>query len=102
FAPNGVPEDARPAMHAFLLDRYRHVLEQRGFDVRNVRAVVQQLGFEHLNPSDALKRLEALPEFTDSTDFQKLAVAFKRVKNIARELPDSISAAAETTLPPLA
>ena len=40
-------------------------------------------------PADALSRLEALPEFTESPDFQKLAVAFKRVKNIARELPDA-------------
>ena len=54
---------------------------------RNVRAVLQETGFEQLNPADALKRLEALPEFTDSPDFQKLAVRFKRVKNIAQELP---------------
>ena len=64
--------------------------------------MVQQLGFEHLNPSDALKRLDVLAEFTDSADFQKLAVAFKRVKNIARELPESVYAAAERTPPPLA
>ena len=75
-------------MHEFLLDRYRYVLEQRGFDVRNVRAVLQETGFARLSPADALRRLEVLPEFTDSQDFQKLAVAFKRVKNIARELPD--------------
>ena len=37
-----------------------------------------------------------LPEFTASPDFQKLAVAFKRVKNIARELPDASSAASDT------
>ena len=89
------PAESRQAMHAFLLDRYRYVLEQRGFDVRNVRAVLQETGFEHLNPADALRRLEALPEFTDSADFQKLAVAFKRVKNIARELPDVEYLAAE-------
>jgi glycyl-tRNA synthetase beta chain len=62
------------------------VLEQRGFDVRNVRAVLQERAYLTLGPSDALKRLQALPEFTVSPDFQKLAVAFKRVKNIAREL----------------
>ena len=76
-------------MNEFLLDRYRYVLEQRGFDVRNVRAVLQETGSRRLSPADALKRLEALPEFTVSPDFQKLAVAFKRVKNIARELPDA-------------
>jgi glycyl-tRNA synthetase beta chain len=96
------PAESRQAMHAFLLDRYRYVLEQRGFDVRNVRAVLQETGFEHLNPADALRRLEALPEFTGSADFQKLAVAFKRVKNIARELPDVEYLAAEKQDAPLA
>jgi glycyl-tRNA synthetase beta chain len=95
------PADARQAMNAFLLDRYRYVLEQRGFDVRNVRAVLQEAGFAHLSPADALKRLEALPEFTVSADFQKLAVAFKRVKNIARELPEDQFQDAEKADPPL-
>jgi glycyl-tRNA synthetase beta chain len=99
FAPldQWTPE-ARQAMNEFLLDRYRYVLEQRGFDVRNVRAVLQESGFAHLSPADALKRLEVLPEFTGSPDFQKLAVAFKRVKNIARELDNATSTVAE---PPL-
>ena len=80
------PVESVEAMAAFLLERYRYVLEQRGFDVRNVRAVLQATGFATLNPADALGRLEALPEFTESADFRRLAVAFKRVKNIAREL----------------
>lgn len=92
------PAENRRAMNEFLLDRYRYVLEQRGFDLRNVRAVLQESGFTRLSPSDALKRLEALPEFTGSTDFRKLAVAFKRVKNIARELPEAINGTSE---PPL-
>jgi glycyl-tRNA synthetase beta chain len=94
--------ESRLAMNEFLLDRYRHVLEQRGFDVRNVRAVLQETGFVRLSPADALKRLEALPEFTVSPDFQKLAVAFKRVKNIARELGDGDFATAEQQDSPLA
>jgi glycyl-tRNA synthetase beta chain len=81
-----LPAEHLTAMLAFLLERYRYVLEQRGFDVRNVRAVVQEGRFAELAPSDALKRLAVLPEFTASADFQKLAVAFKRVKNIAKEL----------------
>src|SRR5688572_7782315 len=96
------PAENRQAMTDFLLERYRYVLEQRGFDVRNVRAVLQESGFAQLSPADALKRLEALPEFTVSSDFQKLAVAFKRVKNIARELPDADHAAGDKQDPPLA
>ncbi len=37
------PREQRQAMTAFLLDRYRYVLEQRGFDMRNVRAVCRRL-----------------------------------------------------------
>ena len=103
FAPfDEWPAEHRLAMDAFLLERYRYVLEQRGFDVRNVRAVLQETGYRHLSPADALKRLEVLPEFTASTDFQKLAVAFKRVKNIARELPDGDAEAADKADAPLA
>ncbi|MCM3880782.1 MAG: glycine--tRNA ligase subunit beta [Vicinamibacterales bacterium] len=98
FAPiDQWPVESRQLMEGFLLDRYRYVLEQRGFDVRNVRAVLQEGRFTHLNPADALKRLEALPEFTGSADFQKLAIAFKRVKNIAREISDAEFEALEQT-----
>ena len=33
--------------------------------------------------------LEVLPEFTGTPEFQQLATAFKRVKNIARELTEA-------------
>jgi glycyl-tRNA synthetase beta chain len=94
--------DHREAMNAFLLERYRYVLEQRGFDVRNVRAVLPESAYRNLSPADALKRLEVLPEFTASPDFRKLAVAFKRVKNIARELGDSEAEQADRSDPRLA
>jgi len=78
------PDGSVSDMMAFLVERYQYVLEQRGYDIRNVRAVVR---FEE-SPVDAKRKLEVLPEFTASADFQKLAVAFKRVKNIAREAGD--------------
>ena len=71
---------------AFLLDRLRYVLEARGFDVRNVRAVTHQ-PLDLIRPLDARRKLEVLPEFTETPDFRTLATVFKRVKNIARELP---------------
>jgi glycyl-tRNA synthetase beta chain len=80
-------EDERVASHfmnQFLLDRYRFVLEQRGFDIRNVRAVTHNPFQE--SPVDAWKKLQVLPEFAASEEFRKLAIAFKRVKNIAKEL----------------
>ena len=71
----------------FLLERLRFLLEERGFDVRNVRAVTHR-PVDELNPLDARRKLEVLPEFTDTVDFLKLALLFKRVKNIAREFND--------------
>ena len=66
------------------------MLEQRGYDPRNVRAVTH--GEVHaISPLIARRKLEVLPEFTSSADFTQLATAFKRVRNIARELPAGAS-----------
>ena len=75
----------RPAN--FLLERLRYLLEARGFDVRNVRAVTHESP-DKIRPLDARRKLEVLPEFTDTTEFRTLATLFKRVKNISRELRD--------------
>ncbi len=76
---------SRPA--TFLLERLRYLLEARGYDVRNVRAVTHESP-DTLRPLDARRKLEVLPEFTDTADFRTLATLFKRVKNIARELDE--------------
>jgi glycyl-tRNA synthetase beta chain len=89
FSESGMIPDGLATLWAFLLERYRYLLEQRGFEVRNVRAVVHEDSVQQLNPLSARLELEALPEFTESPDFRQLAVAFKRVRNIARELPDA-------------
>jgi glycyl-tRNA synthetase beta chain len=72
--------------HAFWNDRIRYVLEQRGSAREHVNAV-QAVG-DDLSPLTARRKLEALPEFVESPEFRQLAVTFKRVKNIARELKD--------------
>jgi glycyl-tRNA synthetase beta chain len=84
------------ALETFLIDRLRYVLEQRGFDSRNVRAVTHGRADE-IRPLVARRKLEVLPEFTSSRDFTQLATAFKRVRNIAREL----AAGASEDLSPL-
>lgn len=86
---------------AFFEDRLRYVLEQRGDDVRNVRAVTFER-VDLVSPLRARYMLQVLPEFTSSPDFQRLATAFKRVKNIAKELPESAFDAAEQSGPALA
>lgn len=96
--PGAAPEsaDAAERLQQFLLERLRFVLEQRGHDVRNVRAVTQPWpSWRAVAPLDARRKLEALAEFTGSADFQQLAALFKRVRNIARSLSDDEFAAAE-------
>ena len=84
---------------AFVLDRLRYMLEERGFDRRNVRAVTHE-PLDEIRPLDARRKLEVLPEFADTADFRTLATLFKRVKNIARELtgPDAPDAPFEAVL----
>jgi glycyl-tRNA synthetase beta chain len=69
---SGIASDGLSTLWAFILERYRYVLEQRGFDVRNVRAVVHEGSVQDLNPLSARLELEALPEFTESPDFRQL------------------------------
>ncbi len=93
--------EAAGTVGGFLAERLEYLLQQRGYDVRNVRAVVRGRGLAALRPAEALRKLEVLPEFIGSPDFAKLAVAFKRVRNIARELADDEFERAEAEAPAL-
>jgi glycyl-tRNA synthetase beta chain len=73
---------------SFMADRVRFVLEQRGYDARNVRAVTHG-GVADSSPLVAKRKLETLPEFTETEAFRQLAMLFKRVKNIAKNLDAS-------------
>ena len=84
-------DDWQPGLYEFLLDRLRYVLEQRGFDVRNVRAVTAGEA-SGISPLQARRKVEVLPELAESADFAQLAVLFKRVRNIARNLSDGAGA----------
>ena len=83
-----VTEKPDEAFWAFMRDRIRFVLEQRGYDPRNVRAVTHA-EITELSPLVAKRKLEVLPEFTETTEFRQLAVLFKRVRNIAKNLEAS-------------
>ena len=83
-----VSEKADDSFWDFMRDRVRFVLEQRGYDSRNVRAVTHFRATE-LAPLVAKRKLEALPEFTETTEFRQLAILFKRVRNIAKNLDAS-------------
>jgi glycyl-tRNA synthetase beta chain len=92
-APSSQPAAlSRPALDdafwSFMADRVRFVLEQRGYDPRNVRAVTHG-GVADGSPLVAKRKLETLPEFTETEAFRQLAMLFKRVKNIAKNLDAS-------------
>ena len=73
------------AYEGFWHERLRYALEQRGYAHEVVKAATSQA---EINPLRARRLAEALQAMRASADFQKLAVLFKRVKNIARERKD--------------
>ncbi|MPZ19663.1 MAG: glycine--tRNA ligase subunit beta [Luteitalea sp.] len=79
---------AESALATFLVERLRYLFERRGYRYDEINAVVPADGeLGGLSPLAARRRLEALRALRGSQDFEALAVLFKRVKNIARELP---------------
>ena len=79
---------ASEAALAFAVERVRFALEQRGFAVEVVRAATPG---GDVNPLRARRIAEAIQGIRGSEDFQALAVLFKRVKNIAKELKSDAS-----------
>ncbi len=85
FAGRGADAGAGGLALGFWVERVRFALEQRGFPVEVVRAVTSGAD---VAPLRARRLAEALQKMRTSEDFQALAVLFKRVKNIARELAE--------------
>jgi glycyl-tRNA synthetase beta chain len=79
-------ESAEADLRAFFGERLQFALESRGFDRRNVRAVLAAPDALDATPAVDLERnLAALREFAATPPFRQLATAFKRVRNIARD-----------------
>jgi glycyl-tRNA synthetase beta chain len=87
------PDEVRSALVQFLLERFQYVLESRGFPPEEVKAVLQadEAGATSVralaDPLDAARRVAALHRVrADSReDFEALAAAFKRARNILSE-----------------
>jgi glycyl-tRNA synthetase beta chain len=94
-------EGEQNGLWTFLRERVQFVLESRGYDVRNVRSVTHEPA-PRLSPLTARRKLEVLPEFTDSPEFRQLATLFKRVRNIAKNLDAAEADRAERESRPLA
>src|SRR5206468_4195938 len=78
-------KDVQAALEAFFLDRLRYVFTARGFSADEVEAVLGAREPDALDdPFEAWQRVQALSRVRREAgeDFDHLAVAFKRAKNI--------------------
>jgi glycyl-tRNA synthetase beta chain len=64
-------------------DRLAYLLEQRGFDIRSVRAVLHA-DIADTSPLEAKRKLEALTQMAGSPSLLGVATLLKRVKNISK------------------
>jgi glycyl-tRNA synthetase beta chain len=80
--PFGGVGDSMGPLAAFIGDRLAYLLEQRGFDVRSVRAVMHQ-GID-VSPLEARLKAEALKQAGSSPALHGVAQLLKRVKNITK------------------
>jgi glycyl-tRNA synthetase beta chain len=88
---------------AFVTERLRYLFERRGFRYDEINAVLS--ADAHGGAAGALpvpllarRKLDALQGIRQSADFAALAAAFKRVKNIARDLPAEAQAMDDAAL----
>jgi glycyl-tRNA synthetase beta chain len=81
--PFGGFVDSPEPLFGFMRDRLAYLLEQRGFDVRSVRAVIH-VAIERLSPLEARRKLEALAQMAGSQALLGVATLLKRVKNITK------------------
>src|SRR5687767_1110315 len=93
--PLGGYQDAAEQLFGFMSDRLAYLLEQRGFDVRAVRAVMHG-SVERVSPHEAKRKLEALAQMTGSEALLGVAALLKRVKNITKGIAAPASLAAVT------
>ncbi len=94
--PNGVITDsAVQDLHAFILERLKSYLKEKGFEPDEIDAVVS------LNPTrldQVLPRMKALKEFRALPQAQALAAANKRIRNILRQAGGTSAATLNASL----
>jgi glycyl-tRNA synthetase beta chain len=89
--------EVQSALEEFLLERLRYVLGARGHAADEVEAALGAREPDALDdPREALLRLRALSRVRAEVpeDFEQLAVAFKRARNIAGEVAGEVDPAA--------
>ena len=91
--PFGGYGDASAPLLSFMGDRLAYLLDQRGFDVRSVRAVMHA-GIERVSPLEARRKLEALAQMAGSQALLGVATLLKRVKNITKGVSSAVPGSA--------
>jgi glycyl-tRNA synthetase beta chain len=99
--PFGGFGDSADPLFSFMKDRLAYLLEQRGFDVRAIRAVTHG-PLAEVSPYEARRKLEALAQMTGSAALIGVATLLKRVKNITKGIhaPPSLAAATPSLTEP--
>jgi glycyl-tRNA synthetase beta chain len=88
----GLSDESQQALNTFLRERAIYLFEQRGHDIRNVRAVVPER-LHAFNVVEARRTLEALVQMSGSDALRGVAALFKRVKNISKNVTPPASLA---------
>ena len=78
-------EQAASALNTFVRERVAYLFQERGFDVRNIRAVLH--AWPQTDVLESRLKLEALAHMSGSAELQGVATLFKRVKNITKDVP---------------
>lgn len=89
----GAGGDGWAPLLSFMSDRLAYLLEQRGFDIRSIRAVMHG-GVEGVSPLEARRKLEALAALSGSEALMGVATLLKRAKNITKGVAAPASASA--------
>ena len=76
---------AGSSLFTFVRERVTYLFQERGFDVRNIRAVLH--AWPDVDVVEARLKLEALAQLSGSPELHGVATLFKRVKNITRDVP---------------
>lgn len=84
--PFAVTETWSKELRAFIVDRLRYLFERRGYRHDEINAVLPEGTQDEIVPLGIRRKLEALQAMRQSADFEALAAAFKRVKNITKDV----------------
>jgi glycyl-tRNA synthetase beta chain len=82
FPPGKLAPDTVTAVHAFMLERLRSLLKDKGYDANEIEAVLVDAP---TRISEVWKRIEAVRNFRRLPEAEALAAANKRIKNILRK-----------------